>query len=171
MISWKSSLPAMFRGQVAMALYGNFLESALPPHVASNIGYFPFPQIDESNEKYEIAPTDILLITQNSAHKVQSEVFLKYVAQPEVQEKLNLKLNQISPNKLSKLSDTTPLAKEGVEVLKNAVGLSQYFDREVNKDLSDAYINIWIDFIDDPDIPVTVAKMQKVKTQLQATNK
>lgn len=165
LITWKSSLPAIFRGQAAMALYGNFLESALPKSVANNIGYFPFPQLGALEGNYEIAPTDILLIGQNSGNKLQSEAFLRYVAQPQVQEKLNLKLNQISPNSLSQVSETSPLAKEGIEVLKAADGLSQYFDREVNKELSDAYIKIWIDFINNPDIPTTIEKMQQVKTK------
>lgn len=170
LITWKSSLPAMFRGQVAMTLSGNFLEATLPSHIARNIGYFPFPEIEAATPDYEIAPTDILLITQNSQQKEQAALFLKYVAQPAVQEKLNRKLNQISPNKLSGIADTTPLAKEGVPVLTNAAGLSQYFDREVSKALSDAYITIWADFIDHPDIDATIRKMQQIRENLRTEN-
>lgn len=168
MITWKSSLPALFRGQVAMALYGNFIESTLPEHIARNIGYFPFPDINSYVPDYEIAPTDILLITKNGRHQKQSGMFLSYVAQPAVQEKLNLKLKQISPNRLSATSKTSPLAREGVPVLKSAAGISQYFDREVAKALSDAYIQLWIDFVDKPDIPGTIAKMQQVREMLRA---
>lgn len=167
MISWKSSLPAIFRGQVAMALYGNFLESALPGHIAADIGYFPFPKMLSYMPDYEIAPIDVLLITQTTQYPKQSATFLNYVAQPEVQAKLNGKLNQISPNKLSSTMATSPLAKEGTALLKNSAGLSQFFDREVGKALSDAYIQIWVDFIDDPDIDATISKMQQVKDQLR----
>lgn len=167
MISWKSSLPGIFRGQVAMALYGNFLESTLPGHIAPDIGYFPFPKMLSYMPDFEIAPIDVLLITKTSLYPKQSATFLNYVAQPEVQAKLNSKLNQISPNKLSSSTATSPLAKEGISVLKNSAGLSQFFDREVGKALSDAYIKIWVDFIDNPNIAATLSRMQQVKEQLR----
>lgn len=168
MISWKSSLPAIFRGQVAMGLHGNFIESTLPEHLTNNIGYFPFPTIKTEMPDYEVAPTDILLISQNSTNKALSKAFLNFVAQPDVQTKLNHKLNQISPNMLSTSDEATPLAREGISVLQNSAALSQYFDRDANKGLSDAYIKIWIDFIDNPDVSATIAQMAKVKNELRA---
>lgn len=170
-ITWKQSLPDIYRGKTGMALYGNFVESVLGESTKNLVGYFPVPIILDDYPRYEVAPTDILMVSHQTKHLKASMTFLNYVAQPDTQSRLNENLLQISPNALSDSESQSHFVRKGRVVIADADGFTQYFDRDAPKAISEAYIRIWKDFIDNPDINLAIAKMQQHRRQLVATAK
>lgn len=164
--SWKEGIAPLFRGVTGMAMFGNYAMQDFPQNNATEIGYFKFPMFDENQTQYfEEVPLDVLLIPSNSDQKHLAEVFLKFAAQSENQQRLNQVLGVMSPNKFAQVNNLA-LAQQAYEIISNASGITQFFDRDANSHFAENVMPIIDDFLTNPDINSTLSQLEKVRLNL-----
>lgn len=164
-MNWQDTLPDIYRETAGMTLLGNFVESIIPPAIVDDIGFFPFPRTDESVGNYQPAPTDVIFIPANSRHKEAAKMLVAFFAEPKNQAHFNDLYNQLPPNMNAK-GKQSELSRCGKDVLENAEGFTQYFDRDAEDQFSKDMMNIWVRFVDRPDIEATIGAMNQARYRL-----
>lgn len=133
--SWQEAQPFMYNGKAAMYLIGNFIVPNFPKELDGKIGFFQFPQIDQSVGMAEDAPMDTIHIPAKAANKKDARKFLEFMARPDNQTLVNAALLQIPPHKKASAPDDFFLNK-GVEMLSNAAGTAQFYDRDTDPSMA-----------------------------------
>lgn len=146
--SWQEAQPALFNGEAAMYLMGNFLTPNFPE--GTNFDFFPFPIIDPAVGRFEDAPTDTVHIPARAQNKEDAKRFLAFVARPENQTKLNGVLNQLPPNKYATPADNTFL-NQGAAMLAAADGTAQFYDRDTDPAMAAEGMKGFQEFMINPD--------------------
>lgn len=161
--TWDESFSSLFWQSSGFSLVGDFVlgrfgEKALNK---KNIGYIRFPKINNL-PFYEDAPTEVFMIAKNSKHINAAKAFLKYIAQPEVQEKLNKQLGYLPPNKNSKVF-TSPEDIIRFNKLKNTAGITQYFDRDTLPAFEKKALPLLVSFMENGDIEQLTKALEKYR--------
>lgn len=146
--SWQEAQPALFNGQAAMYLMGNFLTPNFPENV--EFDFFQFPQINPSVGMYEDAPTDTVHIPARAKNKENARLFLEFITRPENQQKINVVLNQLPTNKYAAPADNKFL-NEGSAMLANADGTAQFYDRDTDPAMASEGMKGFQEFMINPD--------------------
>jgi multiple sugar transport system substrate-binding protein len=134
-LSWQESQSLLYQGKASMMLIGNFIAPNFPPEVKDQMDFFPMPKIVPDTKDYEEAPMDSIHVPAKAKNKEDAKKFLAFVARADVQEQINKALLQLPINKQSGIADDRFL-KMGKELLDNAAGLAQFFDRDTSEDLA-----------------------------------
>ena len=149
--SWQEGQAPLINGEAAMYLIGNFI---MPDMVSAGIGdkmgYFQFPKIDPGIGMYEDAPIDTYHIPSGASNREEAELFLAFIARPEIQSFMAEATGYISPNKNSD-PPTDPFQREGFEVLSAADGLAQFFDRDTHPEMASVGMQGFQEFMVFPD--------------------
>lgn len=150
--SWQEALPFMVQGNAAMYLMGNFIVAPLREAGLSDdqLGFHQFPAIDASVPMAEEAPTDTFHIPAQARNKEAARAFLRYVVDAENQTLINEQLGQLPINSDSSVPDDEFL-QAGFEMLSNAQGLSQFFDRDAPAEMAAAGMEGFQEFMVRPD--------------------
>lgn len=162
---WQEALAPMIQGKAAMYLMAHF---AVPPLREAGIsgdklGFFQFPEITPGIPKAEDAPTDSLHIPARAKNKADAKKFLAFVAQADVQTKLNEGLGQLPVNSGSKVADD-PFLQAGFDMLANAAGLAQFFDRDSPPEIAQAGTEAFQEFMVKPDrLDTLLNRMEQVR--------
>ncbi|MFG1498451.1 extracellular solute-binding protein [Saccharospirillum sp. HFRX-1] len=146
--SWQEAQAPLLNGEAGMYLMGNFLTPSFPE--GSNYGFFQFPQIDPNVGMFEDAPTDTIHIPSRAKNKEDAKRFLAYVAQPDVQTRLNLGLNQLPTNSEAQAGDNHFL-QEGLQMLSEADGTAQFYDRDTDPAMASEGMKGFQEFMIVPD--------------------
>ncbi|MBK7005265.1 MAG: carbohydrate ABC transporter substrate-binding protein [Burkholderiales bacterium] len=128
-LDWHEVLPFLYHKKVAFTLMGNFVATALPPDVAPDIGFMPFPTMKNSVGPFEEAPLDVLMVPRRAQHPAHALKFIQFMARADIQSRLNESLGFLPPNKSSSVGNDA-LIRSGADLLRNAKGVAQYFDRD-----------------------------------------
>lgn len=168
--SWQEALPFMIQGDAASYLMGNFAVAQLRDGGLSDdqLDYYQFPLITEGIPMAEDAPTDTFHIPSQAKNKENARAFLKFVASADVQTDINQgsKLGQLPVNKDSSVDDDKFL-QEGFEVLSNAAGLAQFFDRDAPAEMAKAGMEGFQEFMVKPDnLGKILARLEKTRGQV-----
>ncbi|WP_380056811.1 ABC transporter substrate-binding protein [Falsihalocynthiibacter sp. SS001] len=168
--SWQEALPFMVQGDAASYLMGNFAVAQLREAGLTDdqLDYYQFPLITEGIPMAEDAPTDTFHIPSQAKNKENARAFLKYVASADVQTDINQgsKLGQLPVNKNSAVDDDKFL-QEGFEVLSNAAGLAQFFDRDAPAEMAKAGMEGFQEFMVKPDnLDQILARLEKTRGQV-----
>lgn len=134
-LSWQESQSLLYQGKAAMMLIGNFIVPNFPPEVKDSMDFFPVPKIVPEMKDYEEAPMDSVHVPARAQNKEDAKKFMAFVARADVQEQINKALLQLPINRKSALADDRFL-RMGKELLDNAAGLAQFFDRDTSEDLA-----------------------------------
>ncbi|MGJ3263998.1 MAG: ABC transporter substrate-binding protein [Salinarimonas sp.] len=150
--SWQEALPFMVQGDAAMYLMGNFAVAPLREAGLSDdqLGFFQFPAIDEGVPMAEDAPTDTFHIPAQAQNKEAARAFLRYVVDAENQTIINAELGQLPINSRATIEDDEFL-NAGFEMLSNASGLAQFFDRDAPAEMAKAGMEGFQEFMVRPD--------------------
>jgi len=167
---WDDIFPNLFWQKSAFYLLGNFVltrfgEQAL---INKNIAYMAFPKINDL-PAFEEAPTEIFLIAKNSKNKVAAREFIKYFSQPKAQVKLSSLLGALSPHQEA-VHNNLDLLKESEEVLQNAQGISQYFDRDTKPLFEQAALPHFVEFIENGNIEKLTKALEKHRLSIFTHN-
>ena len=162
--SWQEAQPFLFQGKAAMYLIGNFIVPMFPEDVAANMDYFQFPVIDPDVPMYEDAPTDTLHIPAKAKNKEDARKFLAFMARADNQTELNETLGNLPPNKNSKVPEDRFL-KVGFQVLSDAAGLAQFYDRDTNPEMAKVGMKGFQEFMVKPD------RLDKILDRLEKNRK
>lgn len=167
-LSWQEALAPMVQGKAAMYVMGNF---SVPQFrdgglTDDQLGYFQFPEITPGIPMAEDAPTDTLHIPANAKNKEDAKTFLAYVVRADVQTKLNEALKQLPVNSGSQVGDDVFL-QQGFEVVSNAAGLAQFFDRDAPAEMAKAGMEGFQEFMVKPDrLDAILKRLDKVQDRV-----
>lgn len=162
--SWQEAQAPMLNGEAAMYLMGNFLTPSFPE--GSNYDFFQFPQIDPEIGMFEDAPTDTVHIPARAKNKEDAKRFLAYVAQADVQTKLNLGLNQLPTNAQAEAGDNKFLT-QGLQMLSEADGTAQFYDRDTDPAMAKEGMKGFQEFMVNPDrLDNILENLEKVRQRV-----
>lgn len=145
-LSWRSALPYLYQNQAGMMLMGGFVVPQFPQQLVDDIGLFRFPVMDPDQPIAEQAPTDLLFVPSRARNVREAEIFLRFVARPEIQSWFNRRLGTISPNGQASAPEDR-LVSEGQTILRRASGYSQFFDREMPRPVSTPAMDAFVHFL------------------------
>ena len=161
--SWQEAQPFLYRGEAAMYLIGNFITPFFPAELDGKMAFMPFPVINPEVGMTEDAPMDTIHIPSKAKNKVDARKFLAFMARPENQTKINNALLQIPTNNKAKSVDNVFLNK-GVEMLNNADGTAQFFDRDTDPAMAKEGMKGFQEFMVNPDrLDAILKRLEKVR--------
>lgn len=152
----------LYRGEAAMTLNGNFITKHMETSYRNDFDFFGFPTINDSQKRYEEAPTDLLFINSNSRHIKEAETFLRFMAKPEVLSLYNDTIGYISPNKHSPESQNH-FIRTGARWLQSSDGTTLFLDRDTTKDFADPVFNALASFMRQPDRQKVISELEKAR--------
>jgi len=160
--SWQEALPPLFRGQAAMFLIGNFFTQTIPPVDADKYDSFRFPIIDPDLPIYEERALDVVAIPAIAKNKADARKFLAFVARPDVQSALNIKVGNLPPNIQAEIS-TDRFLMEGAASLSAAAATSQFYDRDTPPEMAKVGMKGFQEFMDRPE------RLDRILEQIEKT--
>jgi len=149
-MTWQESQALLYQGRSAMMLIGNFITPNFPPELDDRMEFFAFPEITAGIGRYEEAPMNSVHIPARARNKDDAKKFLAFVTRKDVQEQINHALLQIPVNRDARIGDDRFLAM-GRELLEQADGLTQYFDRDTSEELAIVAMKGFQEFMVRPD--------------------
>ncbi|MEZ5934751.1 MAG: extracellular solute-binding protein [Alphaproteobacteria bacterium] len=167
-LDWQDALPLLVQGQAAMYLIGNFAVAPLREAGLTDdqLGFMQFPVINPDVPMAEDAPTDTLHIPANASNKEDAKKFLAYLAQPDVQSKINATLGQLPVNNESEVPED-PFLKQGFEMLSGASALAQFYDRDAVAEMAKAGMEGFQEFMVKPDRGEQILKrLEKIRSRV-----
>jgi multiple sugar transport system substrate-binding protein len=162
--SWQEAQPFFVNGEAAAYLMGNFLVAPLREAGLTDdqIGFYQFPAITPGIPMAEDAPTDSLHIPAGAQNKEAARAFLRYVVDAEQQTIINAELGQLPINRNATVADDK-FIQAGFEMLSNAYGLAQFFDRDAPAEMASAGMQGFQEFMVLPD------NLDAILARLEAT--
>lgn len=133
--SWQEAQAFLYQGKAAMYLMGNMLAPNIPANLGEKVGCFQFPTIDSSVAVFENAPTDTLHIPAGAKNKQAARKFLAFAMGADIQSSLSEMLLQLPPNQQARIKDD-PYLKQGRQILLDAKGLAQFYDRDTRPEMA-----------------------------------
>jgi multiple sugar transport system substrate-binding protein len=147
-LTWQEAAALLWQGKSAMYLMGNFIATEIPADVKDKISFFSFPTVDASVATAEVAPTDVIFIPSKAKNKSDAKLFLKYAASSEAQSAYNDANGLLPPNTKSLVDLKNPYRKVGMDLLSNAKGLSQFFDRDADPQVAKVGMDGFVEFLE-----------------------
>ena len=167
-MSWQDALAPFISGDAVMYVMGNFAIGAMTEGglTEEQIGYAPFPTIDPDVPRAEDAPADALFMPSGAKNKENAKKFLAFVASPEIQTQWNEAIGQLPPNSEAEVGDSKFL-QEGFEVLSNAEGLAQFYDRDADPAMAKAGMEGFQEFMVRPErLDQILERLDKVQSRI-----
>jgi len=165
-LSWQESQSLLYQGKASMMLIGNFIAANFPPEVKDDMDFFPVPKMVQGMADYEEAPMDSVHIPAKANNKEDAKKFLAFVARVDVQEEINKALLQLPINKKSAVADDRFLMM-GKELLENAEGLAQFFDRDTSEDLATLAMKGFQEFMAKPErLDTILANIERARKRI-----
>ena len=137
-IDWQDAAALFVNGEAANYVMGNFAVGVFKDGGMTNdtLGFMPFPTINPDVVRAEEAPTDTIHIPSGATNVEDAKTFLAFVAQADVQTKLNAALQQLPMNAESTVGDD-PFLQAGFELLSTTEGgIAQFFDRDAPAEMA-----------------------------------
>ncbi|MBW9335864.1 extracellular solute-binding protein [Herbaspirillum sp. RU 5E] len=157
--------PFLFQGKAAMMLMGTFIAKGFPAKLAPEMGYFQFPIIDANVPTAEEGPTESIHIPAKARNKTDARRFIAFVGTPAISAKLADGLGSLPANSKSP-APADPISRIGFDILSNAKGgISQFYDRDMTKEMADEGMKGMQKFISDP------SKIDDVLNELEQSRK
>ncbi len=157
--------PFLFQGKAAMMLMGTFIAKGFPAKLAPEMGYFQFPIIDANVPTAEEGPTESIHIPAKARNKTDARRFIAFVGTPAISAKLADGLGSLPANSKSP-APADPISRIGFDILSNAKGgISQFYDRDMTKEMADEGMKGMQKFISDP------TKIDDVLNELEQSRK
>jgi multiple sugar transport system substrate-binding protein/raffinose/stachyose/melibiose transport system substrate-binding protein len=116
---------------------GQFIMDSVPKENQKDIDFFRFPIIDPSVPIGEDAPTDIYWIAAKAPHPEQAKQLLAFLGSKEAQEYWAKTLNRLPVNSEVDQSIFTPEVKKGIELIKGADYVAQFYDRDTTPPMAE----------------------------------
>jgi multiple sugar transport system substrate-binding protein len=147
--TWQESQALLYQGRSAMMLIGNYIVPNFPAAVRDRMAFVRFPTLDPAVPAFEEAPMNTLHIPARASNKADARRFLSFVMRADVQEEINRAMLTIPVNTRAAVADDRFLV-EGRDLLRNAAGLSQFFDRDTREDLASVAMKGFQEFMLNP---------------------
>jgi multiple sugar transport system substrate-binding protein len=165
-IDWQDAAALLVQGKAANYVMGNFAVGVFKEGgmTNDNLGFMVFPEITPGIPRAEEAPTDTIHITAGAKNVPDAKTFLAFVAQADVQTKLNAALGQLPTNKNATVPQDDPFLVAGFETLSTAYALAQFFDRDAPAEMAKAGMEGFQEFMVKPDrLDAILERLEKVR--------
>lgn len=166
-LDWQDAMALFIQGKAGMYLMGNFAVATMKDGGLSEdqIGFMQFPEITPGIPMAEDAPTDTLHIPANAKNKEDAKKFLAYLAEAEVQTKINATLGQLPVNNQSTVPEDVFLS-QGFELLSGAYALAQFYDRDAVAEMAKAGMEGFQEFMVKPErTDAILERLEKVRAR------
>jgi len=169
-VSWQESQSLLFQGKGAMMLIGNFITPNFPKDIAPSMQFSAFPTIDPAIPDAEDAPMDSIHIPAKAKNKADAKKFLAFVLTAPVQTEINAALLQVPVNSQASVADDRFL-RQGKELLGDAKGIAQFFDRDTSEDLATIGMKGFQEFMIAPDhLDSVLADLETARKRIYGGN-
>lgn len=149
--SWQEAQAPFINGEAAMYLIGNFITPDLESAgVLEDTGFFQFPQINPEVGMYEDAPMESYHIPSGAENVEEAKLFLEFVSRPDILADFAYEVGNIPPNNQSREPEDR-FTRAGFEMLNEADGLAQFYDRDTSPDMADIGMEGFQEFMVNPD--------------------
>lgn len=145
-MTWRDALPYLLRGRAATMLMGNFFIESVPTALRPDMGFFPFPQMSPSIPRAEEAPIDVLVLSKRAQSSQAARDFLAWSASAQAQAMLAATAGKLPANTSAPLNPD-PITQQSATCLRQAAGLSQFFDRDAGRVLAEAALSAFSQFV------------------------
>ena len=145
-LSWKEALPLMYYKKAAAVLMGNFFVSNVPDTVKEDLVFSPFPVIDKQIPLYEDAPVDVLVVAKSAMNNPAVKKLLAYVSESDALIHMNQSINKLTPFK-EELDINDRFIEAGDQLLKQAEGVAQFYDRDTRPDMANPAMDLMVMFL------------------------
>ncbi|RME78362.1 MAG: carbohydrate ABC transporter substrate-binding protein [Chloroflexi bacterium] len=161
--SWQDALDPFNRGEAAMYLMGQFILDSVAEEVKDDVDFFRFPIIDPNVPIGEDAPTDGFFMSANARNPEGGKKFLAFMGSVEAQTIMVKELGRLPVHTKVDPSLFNPMQLKGIELIKGADLVMQFYDRDTTPEMADAGMNGFMAFWDDP------AAIDDILADLEAT--
>jgi len=168
-LEWEEAAALMVQGKAANYVMGNFSVGNFKEGGMTNdtLGFMVFPEITPGIPRAEEAPTDTIHIPAGAKNVDDAKKFLAFVADADVQTKLNAALNQLPTNKNSSVNADDPFLVAGFEALSSAYALAQFFDRDAPAEMAKAGMEGFQQFMVQPEeLDNILNRLEQVRGQV-----
>jgi multiple sugar transport system substrate-binding protein len=135
---WRQVVPELLRQRAGVMLTGNFVMQQVPDGMRDDVGFFPFPVLDDRVPLYENAPTDIVIVPAKAPNAAAAGRFLAFLASRESQQRQSQALRMLPTIRDADIASYDPIAQQGHALLRRARGTAQFFDRDALPAIRDA---------------------------------
>ena len=160
-LAWDEVLPKFYRNKIGFILIGNFATSKFPKSRIEDIGFMPFPKIQDI-PLYEEAPMDVFMIAKSTKHVKEAELFIKFMARVDIQSVHNKRIGYLPPNKAATVGQNL-FIQAGANMLKQAEGLTQYFDRDTLPAFAKKAVPFLAEFINTGNLKEVTEKLEQAR--------
>jgi len=165
--TWSEALQFMIDGEAAMYLMGDFLRDSYPDEQEGDLDFFRFPIIDANVPIGEDAPTDGFFVAANAQHPEAGKLFLGFLGSVEAQQYYADTLGRLPTNLGVDTSGFTPVQLKGLELIKGADFVAQFYDRDTTPEMADEGMNGFMEFWDSPDnIDDILARLEATRQEV-----
>lgn len=161
---WDQAMPFLYHKMAGMTLMAIFFSGTMPPFIKEDFRFFRFPIIAPKVAVYAKAPLDLFMTPSYAKDSNAAKTFVAAVANADFQAEFNEKMGMIASNMSTAHSDDY-FIQQGAEILNQAQGLSQFFDRDTNGEMAGAATEIFIRFMDNRDIQSTLGELEAARQQ------
>jgi ABC-type glycerol-3-phosphate transport system substrate-binding protein len=148
--SWQEGLDPFNQGDAAMYLMGQFILDSTAEEIQDDVDFFRFPIIDPDMPIGEDAPTDGYFMSVNANNVDGGKEFLAFMGSAEAQSIVVEELGRLAVNPDVDASLYTPMQQKGLELIKGADLVVQFYDRDTTPEMADVGMNGMMAFWDDP---------------------
>jgi hypothetical protein len=133
-----------------MYLMGQFILDEAAEEIRDDIDFFRFPIIDPAMPIGEDAPTDGFFMSVNALNVEGGKEFLAFMGGAEAQSIVVEELGRLAVNPDVDPALYNPMQQKGLELIKGADLVVQFYDRDTTPEMADLGMNAMMAFWDDP---------------------
>jgi len=159
--AWQEVVPNMVQGKAAMYLMGQFVMDSIPKENQKDFDFVRFPIIDPNMPIGEDAPTDGFFAAAKAPHPEAAKALLGFFGSKEAQTYFAKTLNRLPTNTEVDTSIFTPETQKGIELLKGADYIAQFYDRDTTPEMAEKGMAAFQEFMNDP------TKIDQILAQLE----
>jgi len=148
--SWQEGISPFNQGEAAMYLMGQFILDEAAEEIRDDIDFFRFPIIDPAMPIGEDAPTDGFFMSVNALNVEGGKEFLAFMGGAEAQSIVVEELGRLAVNPDVDPALYNPMQQKGLELIKGADLVVQFYDRDTTPEMADLGMNAMMAFWDDP---------------------
>lgn len=159
--AWQEVIPNMVQGKAAMYLMGQFIMDSIPEESRKDFDFVRFPIIDPNMPIGEDAPTDGFFAAAKAPNPEAAKALLAFLGSKEAQAYVAKTLNRPTTNTQVDTSTFSPETQKGIELLKSADYIAQFFDRDTTPEMAERGMAAFQEFMNDP------SKIDNILAQLE----
>lgn len=153
--TWDQQVPPLLKGEGGMYLIGRFIYNSFPADAQPDLNFFSFPTYNSAIPSAEEAPVDGFFMPQKAKNVQAGKDFLTYLGSVDGQKLFVTDgAEALAANDQVPSSAYKPFDVKGVEFIKQAKFVTQFYDRDTDTTVSTRGMAFFGQFFSNPDMDV-----------------